>query len=82
MLTDLKLLEDKLYFPDALEEFNQVPSALSQKYPTHELIKQLNKASKKETRDRIRRYLSKLAASNRYRDFLFACLCEESCTCP
>jgi hypothetical protein len=24
MLADLKLLEDKLYFPNALEEFNQV----------------------------------------------------------
>lgn len=53
-----------------------------QKYPTHELIKQLNKASKKETRERITRYLSKLSASNHYRDYLFACLSEEPCTKP
>lgn len=76
MLADLKLLEDKLFFPDALENFNEVAPLPIQKYPTHELIKQLNKASKKETRELIRRYLSKLASSNHYRDFLFACLAE------
>lgn len=80
MLADLKVLEDKLYYPDTLRQFNEVPLHIFQKYPPHEVIKQLNKASKKETRERFRRYLSKLASSDHYRDLLLACLAEEGCT--
>lgn len=33
MLTDLKTLEDKLFLPEALEEFQQVPSFLLRNIP-------------------------------------------------
>lgn len=77
MLGDLKTVEDKLYQPEALDTFLQVSFSLSQKHSVHDLIKLLNKATKKETKDRIRYCFSKVASSHRYKDLFCACLTEE-----
>ena len=38
-----------------------------QKYKVHDVITQLNKSTKKETRDRIRYFFSKLSQSAQYK---------------
>lgn len=47
MLADLKILEDKLYLGQALDDFCQVKYSITQKYSVHDVIRQLNKATKK-----------------------------------
>ena len=81
MLADLKTVEDKLYQPDALDTFMNVTNESIQKHSVHDLIKQLNKATKKETRDRIKYCFSKIGQSHRYKDLLLSCLCQPAGTC-
>ena len=78
MLADLKTVEDKLYQPDALDAFMNVTFPSTQKHSVHDLIKQLNKATKKETRDRIKYCFSKIGQSHRYKDLLLSCLCQQA----
>ena len=51
-----------------------------QKHSVHDLIKALNKAGKKETRDRIKYCFSKVGQSDHYKDLLLCCLAQQAGT--